>query len=180
MRDAAAPAVELVDVHKTYRLDRQPLRRLFGQPRPGATFDALRGVSLRVEKGGRLGIVGRNGAGKTTLLKLLTGNFAATRGSVTINGSVQALMQVGLGFHAEFTGYENARSALLYNGLSGAALEAALADVVEFCELGEFLHQPFSTYSLGMRLRLQFAAATAVRPDILIIDEIMVAGDAYF
>lgn len=182
MRDAgdAVPAVELVDVHKTYRLDRQPLRRFFAPPRPGTTFDALRGVSLRVEKGGRLGIVGRNGAGKTTLLKLLTGNFAPTRGRVTVNGSVQALMQIGLGFHAELSGYENARSALLYNGLAGAALEDALADVVQFCELGEFLHQPVSTYSLGMRLRLQFAAATAVRPDILIIDEIMGAGDAYF
>jgi len=182
MRDAAdaVPAVELAGVTKTYRLDRQPLRRLLGRPRPGSSFDALRGVSLRVARGGRLGIVGRNGAGKTTLLKLLTGNFAPTGGRVTVNGSVQALMQIGLGFHDEFTGYENARSALLYNGVSGAALDAALADVVEFCELGEFLHQPVSTYSLGMRVRLQFAAATAVRPDILVIDEIMGAGDAYF
>ena len=190
MRDAAAglPAIELEAVDKTYRLYRSPrerlldqigLARLLGRGAP-PEFDALRGVSLSVRKGERLGIVGRNGAGKTTLLKLITGNFAPTRGRITVRGAVQALMRVGLGFYPNFTGYENARSALLYNGLSSEALEAAVADVVDFCELGEFLHQPLSTYSLGMRMRLQFATATAIRPEILVIDEVMGAGDAYF
>jgi lipopolysaccharide transport system ATP-binding protein len=89
-------------------------------------------------------------------------------------------MQVGLGFHPEFTGRDNIEHALAYNGLTGAALEAAIEDVIDFAELGEFLRQPMKTYSLGMTTRLQFAAATAIRPDILIIDEILGAGDAYF
>jgi len=166
-------AVEVAGVTKTYRL------RKSGSS-PAQTFDALRDVSLSVRRGERLGIVGRNGAGKTTLLKLIIGNLSPTRGRVEVRGQVQALMQVGLGFHPEFTGRENARSALLYNGLSGSTIERALADVIEFTELGEFLDQPMSTYSLGMRMRLQFAAATAIEPDILIVDEVMGAGDAYF
>ena len=97
-----------------------------------------------------------------------------------VDGAVQALMATGVGFHSDFTGAENIRASLIYNGLSGAEIEAAFQDIVEFCELGEFLHQPVKTYSLGMRARLQFAAATAIKPDILIIDEVLGAGDAYF
>ena len=143
-------------------------------------FPALTEINLKVRKGERIGIVGRNGAGKTTLLKLITGNFAPTSGEVRVNGTVQALMHVGLGFHPEFTGYENIRSALAYSGLSRSDMEAAINDVIDFVELDEFLHQPMKTYSMGMQARLMFAAATAIRPDILIIDEILGAGDAYF
>ena len=143
-------------------------------------FSALKNVSLTIGKGEQIGVVGRNGAGKTTLLKLLTGNFAPTTGKIAINGTVQALMQTGLGFHPDFTGEENLRSALTYNGLTGAQFKEALADAIEFVELDEFLQQPFKTYSLGMRSRLQFAAATAIHPDILIVDEVLGAGDAYF
>ena len=131
-------------------------------------------------RGERVGIIGRNGAGKTTLLKLITGNFAPTAGEVTVGGTVQALMATGVGFHSDFTGAENIRASLIYNGLPGAEIEAAFQDIVDFCELGDFLHQPLKTYSLGMRARLQFAAATAIKPDILIIDEVLGAGDAYF
>lgn len=143
-------------------------------------FHALRDMSFSIKAGERVGIIGRNGAGKTTLLRLITQNFAPTSGQVRVDGSVQALMQLGLGFHLEFTGYENIVASLNYNGLVGSAFKEALAEVIEFVELGEFLHQPVKAYSLGMQARLQFAAATAIRPNILIVDEVLGAGDAYF
>lgn len=185
-----SPAISLTDVTKSYRLytsvKEQALDvlglswlRFWSGPRY-TTYPALDGITLEVERGERLGIVGRNGAGKTTLLKLITGNFAPTSGVVHVNGTVQALMQTGLGFHPEFTGHDNVRSALLYNGLSRSETEAAIEDVIDFAELGEFIDQPLKTYSLGMQSRLMFAAATAIRPDIIIIDEVLGAGDAYF
>jgi len=188
MRDSIA--ISLAGVTKAYRLyssateqalDVLGLSRLRFWKRPSyVTYPALDGIDLEVERGARLGIVGRNGAGKTTLLKLITGNFAPTSGVVRVDGTVQALMQTGLGFHPEFTGRENVRSALLYNGLPRGETEAAVEEVIEFAELGEFIDQPLKTYSLGMQSRLMFAAATAVRPDVVIIDEVLGAGDAYF
>ncbi|MBM3484537.1 MAG: ABC transporter ATP-binding protein, partial [Alphaproteobacteria bacterium] len=142
--------------------------------------EALKGISFELRKGERLAVIGRNGAGKSTLLKLFNENFQPTLGHIEVNGTVQALLHTGLGFFPDFTGYENLRSSLLYNGLSPGELEGAIAEIVDFVELGEFLHQPFKTYSLGMRSRLQFAAATAIHPDILLIDEVLGAGDAYF
>ncbi|HEU4684579.1 MAG TPA: ABC transporter ATP-binding protein, partial [Nitrospira sp.] len=147
---------------------------------PSKEFSALRDISLDIPAGERIGIIGRNGAGKTTLLKLICGNFAPSRGSIQVNGTVQALMNMGLGFHPEYTGRENVEAALLYNGLDRGEYLKAVEQIIEFCELGEFLDQPFKTYSLGMQARLMFAAATAVKPDILIVDEILGAGDAYF
>jgi lipopolysaccharide transport system ATP-binding protein len=143
-------------------------------------FHALRDVSFEIRRGERVGIIGRNGAGKTTMLRLITQNFAPTTGRVSIDGSVQALLQLGLGFHTEFTGHENIVASLNYNGLVGDAFEEALKEVIDFVELGDFLHQPVKAYSMGMQARLQFAAATAIRPDILIVDEVLGAGDAYF
>lgn len=183
------PAIECRNVSKHYRLyskashqvlDVFGLGRLLGKEPRYRTFRALDDVCFEVARGERVGVIGRNGAGKTTLLKLLTGNFRPTEGEVSVTGTVQALMSVGLGFHPEFSGYENIRSSLTYNGMVDNALEEALEDVIEFAELGQFLYQPIKTYSLGMRARLQFAAATAITPDILIIDEVLGAGDAYF
>lgn len=141
---------------------------------------ALQDVGFQVRKGERIGIVGRNGAGKTTLLKMISGNFSPTSGDIAVTGAVQALMQSSMGVHPEFTGYDNIYSTLIYNGLRGARLQTAIKDVIDFVELGKFLHQPMKTYSLGMQARLRFAAATAIDPDILIIDEMLGAGDAYF
>src|SRR5438045_2376001 len=184
------PAVVLDGITKIYRLYQSPSEQaldIFGlswlrfwkEPQYH-DHSALEDVSLTVRRGERIGIIGRNGAGKTTLLKLITGNFASTRGTVTVNGTVQALINIGLGFHPEFTGYENIRSSLVYNGLSEAEIGAAIDDIVDFVELDEYLHQPIKTYSMGMQSRLYFATATAIRPDILIIDEVLGAGDAYF
>ncbi|MBL8671808.1 MAG: ATP-binding cassette domain-containing protein [Alphaproteobacteria bacterium] len=186
---AAAAAIALASVSKSYRLygsRRERILDVLGLRVPFLAtgklrdFTALDDVTLSIERGEQVGLIGRNGAGKTTLLKLLTGNFWPTAGTVGVNGSVQALMQMGLGFHPDFTGHENLLHALDYNGLAAAERDAAMADAIAFAELGDHLHQPLRTYSAGMRSRLQFAAATALRPDILIVDEVLGAGDAYF
>lgn len=190
-RNDAKPVISFEHVSKVYKLfgSRQQQvmdgiglsRFLPASKRPKfGEFHALRAVSFSIKSGERVGIIGRNGAGKTTLLRLITQNFAPTRGRVKIDGSVQALMQLGLGFHPEFTGRENIVASLNYNGLVGSAFDEALAEVIEFVELGDFLDQPVKSYSLGMQARLQFAAATAIRPNILIVDEVLGAGDAYF
>lgn len=183
-------AIRFDSVSKIYRLhgsqsdqliDVLGLKRFgFRTRTPAREFAALSDISLEVPRGHRIGIVGRNGAGKTTLLKLICGNFAATQGEVEVNGTVQALMNIGLGFHPEYTGRENVQASLQYNGLEREEYREAMNGIIEFCELGDFLDQPFKTYSLGMQARLMFAAATAIRPDILIVDEVLGAGDAYF
>ena len=183
-------AIRLQNVSKIYKLhgsQRDQLVDILGLKRIGfkaktATkeFVALNNISLDVPRGHKIGIVGRNGAGKTTLLKLLCGNFVCSSGTVEVNGEVQALMNVGLGFHPEYTGRENVEASLQYSGLIKNDYQQAIDGIIEFCELAEFYDQPFKTYSLGMQARLMFAAATAIRPDILIVDEVLGAGDAYF
>ena len=183
-------AISIKNLNKNYRLypsvvslglDVLGLTKLmFWKQQIFAEHQALIDVSLEVKKGERVGIVGRNGAGKSTLLKLVTGNFAPTSGDVNVSGKVQALMSVGLGFHSEFSGLENIRSSLTYNGIPSDRLDDAIQDVVDFAELEEYLNQPMKTYSLGMQARLMFGAATAITPDILIVDEVMGAGDGYF
>lgn len=185
-------AIVLDKTTKIYRLQetsqqRQTLGSLFGfrkkgseQPTAAREFVALDNISLTVAKGERVGLVGRNGAGKTTLLKLLCGNFTPTTGTVKVNGTVQALMTMGTGFHPDHSGRRNAEMSLKYNGLSADDQTAAMRDIEEFCELGDFFDQPLKVYSLGMQARLMFAVATAVKPEILVVDEVLGAGDAYF
>ncbi|WOH48844.1 ABC transporter ATP-binding protein [Bradyrhizobium sp. sBnM-33] len=183
------PAIVFDAVTKRYRLGggaREKLLDAFGLSRfvsgkkEQQEFLALDDVSFQLERGRRMGLIGRNGAGKTTLLKLISGNFRPSAGRVKVGGTVQALMTMGQGFHPDYTGRENIQASLHYNGLSSRGVDDAFEDVVEFCELGPFLDQPFKTYSSGMQARLMFATATAIRPDILIIDEVLGAGDAYF
>lgn len=186
-------AINCVQVSKSFRLFSSPAQmakhllgfpsKLDGASRP-REFLALSGIDFSVCRGERVALVGLNGAGKTTLLRLIlgavNGNFVPTSGNIVVNGDVEALMHSGVSMHAELSGRENALIGLGYKGLTAEGLAAALDDVIEFVELGDFLDQPISTYSLGMQARLQFAVATAVQPDILIVDEVLGAGDSYF
>lgn len=185
-----ALAIQIRNLKKVYRLHSSQtdqlievlgLQRLGLHPKsPAKEFPALDGLNLTVHKGERIGIVGRNGAGKSTLLKLICGNIKPTSGTIEVNGLVQALLTAGSGFNPDYTGLENVKASLQYNGLRRADYGAAIEEIEAFCELGDFFNQPFKTYSAGMQARLMFAAATAVKPEILIVDEVLGAGDAYF
>ncbi len=143
-------------------------------------FWALRDINMIVERGERVGLVGRNGAGKSTLLKIIAGNITPTTGKVVINGRVDALMELGTGFHPEFTGRENIRASLGLYGLTYREIKRLEDEIIDFAELDEFIDYPIKTYSAGMYTRLAFSVSTMLRPEILIIDEILSAGDAYF
>ncbi len=178
---------ELGKVYKLYRRPRDKIIDAFGLDRlllwrksDHQEFWALRGLNLTVGRGERLGIIGRNGAGKSTLLKIITGNIAPSEGRVTVQGRVQALLELGTGFHPEFTGRENIRASLAYHGLPSRVLAEKEEEIIEFAELEEFIDQPVKTYSAGMYARLAFSTATAIEPEVLIIDEVLGAGDAYF
>ena len=183
-------AIRFDDVGKMYKIFRSRRDNLLDalgmtqfvlrHPRAHGEFWALRGVSFELGRGERLGIIGRNGAGKSTLLRLVTGNVPASEGKVEVRGDVQALLEIGGGLHPEFTGYENIRASLASMGANRDQIDAAVEDIAEFTELGRFLDQPFKTYSLGMQARLSVGIATTMSPEILIIDEILGAGDAYF
>jgi ABC-type polysaccharide/polyol phosphate transport system ATPase subunit len=184
MRRERKPAVQLRNVSKRFPLYGSVSRQMLGYLGLGTknvSFkQAIDGISLTIDHGEKVGVVGHNGSGKTTLLRLITGFTRPTGGEIVADGSIQALMQRGYGFNDALSGIENIRNALIYNGLPPEALAAAEADIVDFVELGEFLHHPVKTYSLGMRARLEFAAATAIHPDVLVIDEVLGAGDGYF
>jgi len=141
---------------------------------------ALKGVSFHVHPGEALGIIGQNGAGKSTLLKILTGTTLATEGTIKIDGRVAALLELGIGFHHEFNGIENAIMSCQTLGLNREEAEKILPKIEKFSELGDYMDQPLRVYSTGMQMRLAFSTATAVRPDILIVDEALSVGDAYF
>ncbi|WP_414578361.1 ABC transporter ATP-binding protein [Anabaena sp. CCY 9402-a] len=183
-------AIAIRDLGKMYRLYKHPAdkvldafginRWLFWRKQYYQEFWALRGLNLEVKKGERLGLIGRNGAGKSTLLKIITGNFAPTEGTVEVTGRVQALMELGTGFHPEFTGRQNIQASLAYQGLSPAKIKDLEEEIIDFSELYEFIDQPIKTYSAGMYARLAFTVATVIEPEILIIDEVLGAGDAYF
>ncbi|MFC6447999.1 ABC transporter ATP-binding protein [Shinella zoogloeoides] len=180
------PIISLQDVSKHYRLFSSKGWRVLNAlgvavPRESARdFWALRDVNLTMKRGERVGLIGRNGAGKSTLLKLIAGLIRPSGGSLRVAGRVTALMELGTGFHPDLTGMQNVRASLAYLGLTGRASETKTGEIIEFAELGDFIHQPFRTYSAGMQARLTFTVATSVRPDILIVDEILGAGDAYF
>lgn len=177
-------AIRLEGVSKSFPLYTggwQKMRGYLGMGTGGVQHKlALDGIDLVIRHGERVGVVGHNGSGKTTLLRAIIGLTSVSVGRVEIDGLVQALMQTGYGFNDELTGLENIRNALIFNGLTPSQMAEAEADVVDFVELGVFLEHPVKTYSLGMRARLEFAVATAIRPDVLAIDEVLGAGDGYF
>jgi lipopolysaccharide transport system ATP-binding protein len=140
----------------------------------------VRHITFDVQPGEAVGLVGANGAGKSTLLKLITGTSMPTEGTVETTGSVSALLELGLGFHPEYTGRQNAYMAGSLRGLDSARMGELMPEIERFAEIGDYIDQPMRTYSSGMQVRLAFAVATAVRPDILIVDEALSVGDAYF
>lgn len=140
----------------------------------------LQDVNFHVQPGEALGIIGVNGAGKSTLLKMITGTTQPTAGSIHLQGRVAALLELGMGFHPEFTGRQNVFMAGQLLGMSIEELDQLMPDIEAFAEIGEYMDQPVRTYSSGMQMRLAFSVATARRPDILIVDEALSVGDAYF
>jgi lipopolysaccharide transport system ATP-binding protein len=159
----------------------QRFARWFGfDVEPAVERWVLRHVEFRLQAGEALGIVGQNGAGKSTLLKLITGTAQPNEGSVAVAGRVSALLELGLGFNPELTGRENVRHFAGLMGFAPDAIEAMLPEIEEFAEVGKYFDEPVRTYSSGMQMRVAFSAATAVRPDVLIVDEALAVGDAYF
>jgi lipopolysaccharide transport system ATP-binding protein len=150
-----------------------------GRPRHQLKW-VLRNISFAVKPGEALGVIGVNGAGKSTLLKLITGTSQPTEGRVQLTGRVSALLELGIGFHPEFTGRQNVMMAGLLLGLDQAEIQAAMPAIEDFAEIGSYLDSPVRIYSSGMQVRLAFSIATARRPDILIVDEALSVGDAYF
>jgi lipopolysaccharide transport system ATP-binding protein len=142
--------------------------------------NALRNISIHLRSGDRLGLIGGNGAGKTTLLRTLAGIYEPVEGRVVVEGRIGALLDPNLGMNYELTGRENIALRGLYNGLSREAISRLEDDVEEFAELGDFLDLPMRFYSAGMVVRLGFALATAIRPEVLLMDEWLLAGDAAF
>lgn len=141
---------------------------------------ALKDINLKVKEGEILGIIGRNGAGKSTLLKILSKITAPTEGSIKINGRVGSLLEVGTGFHPELTGRENIYLNGTILGMSHAEVSSKLEEIVDFSEIGKFLDTPVKRYSSGMRVRLAFAVAAHLEPEILVVDEVLAVGDAAF
>ncbi len=172
-------------VSKLYRLYKRPLDRIrelspFQANKLHTDFWALRDIGFTVEKGETLGIIGPNGCGKSTLLQIICGILPATQGRVVAQGRIAALLELGAGFNPEFSGRENVLLNGEIMGLSRGEVERALPSIAAFAEIGEFLDQPVKEYSSGMYVRLAFATAIHVEPDILIVDEALAVGDAVF
>jgi ABC-type polysaccharide/polyol phosphate transport system ATPase subunit len=179
-----ARAIYAQGLGKCYQMYAKPSHRLWDMILPGAPrykeFWAVRNVYLDIPHGATVGIIGQNGAGKSTLLKLLTGISAPTTGEVQVQGRVASLLELGAGFHPEFSGRENIFLNCSILGMSDAEIEERFESIVEFSELGEFIERPVKTYSSGMYVRLGFSVASSVDPDILIIDEALSVGDEHF
>lgn len=176
--------ISLKHVSKCFKRYAQPVDRLKEILLPGRSraeeFWALRDINLEVEKGSTLGLVGQNGSGKSTLLQIIAGTLTPTTGDVHVRGRISALLELGSGFNPEFTGRQNVFFNGRILGLSQAEIEQKFDDVAAFADIGSFIDQPVKTYSSGMFVRLAFAVAINVDPDILIVDEALAVGDIFF
>ena len=179
------PAICVQNVGKCYRVYDAPADRLkqaiFRRWKTyGRDFWAVRDVSFDIPQGQTVGIIGRNGSGKSTMLQVIAGILTPTTGSVTIRGVLSALLELGAGFNAEFTGRENVYMAGAIMGISRAKVDELFPSIEAFADIGQFIDQPVKTYSSGMFVRLAFAVAAQVRPDVLIVDEALAVGDIFF
>lgn len=178
-------AIDVRNVSKRYKLYNNPITGpikdlLLRRTTHYREFRAVDDVSFEIRRGEIVGIIGPNGAGKTTLLKMIAGLLPIDRGTISVRGRVNALLALGVGVHPEFSGRENIYYSGLMLGMKAAEIETKMDSIIEFAELGEFIDQPFRTYSSGMRSRLLFSISMSIDPDILIVDEALATGDAYF
>ena len=178
-------AINVCDVTKIYRLYDKPIDRLkesisLTHKKYHKEFFALDKISFSVEKGSTVGIIGTNGSGKSTILKIITGVLNPTTGSVEVEGNISALLELGAGFNMDYTGIENIYMNGTMMGFSKEQMDKKLPEILEFADIGDFVYQPVKTYSSGMFVRLAFALAINVEPEILIVDEALSVGDVFF
>ncbi len=180
-------AIRLRGLTKAYRLYRNSSDKALGifnirLGRFGAYTEhlAIDHIDLDIRRGERVGIIGRNGSGKSTLLKLISRTTAPSSGLLEVHGDIHVLMNLGTGFHPDFTGRQNAYAYLAQMGITGPRADALVGELATFAELGQYFDQPLMTYSSGMQVRLMFAASTVISPNILLLDEVLGVGDAYF
>lgn len=179
-------AIKFENISKFYKLYDSPKDRLkealhpFGKKKFHKEFYALKNTNLEVKKGEILGIVGRNGSGKSTLLKLISGVIQPSSGEMVVNGNIAALLELGSGLHPEFSGVQNIYFSGTMMGFTREEMDEKIEPIVQFADIGAFIHQPLKTYSSGMKARLGFALAINIDPDILILDEVLAVGDELF
>lgn len=185
MQDKRKLAIEVDNVQKIYKLCDKPSDRLkeafgFGKKTKHKLHYALKGVSMKIYQGETVGIIGTNGSGKSTILKIITGVLNPTSGRVLVNGRISALLELGAGFNMEYNGIENVYLNGTMMGFSEKEIEAKLPEILSFADIGDYVYQPVKTYSSGMFVRLAFAVAINIEPEILIVDEALSVGDVFF
>ena len=178
-------AIRVTNVTKVYKMYEKPIDRLKESLHPRhkeyhKKFYALNNISFNVGKGETVGIIGTNGSGKSTILKIITGVLSPTDGSVEVEGTISALLELGAGFNSDYTGIENIYMNGTMMGFSRKEMDGKLQDILDFADIGDFVYQPVKTYSSGMFVRLAFALAINVEPEILIVDEALSVGDVFF